>query len=88
MDINEDVWDFPNTFEIKVMGRANCNLEEAVATILEQHAGDYVPESISIKPSSKGTFVSITAKLTVENKLQLESVYTALSKNPDVKFVL
>ena len=44
--------------------------------------------STSSKPSSKGTFISFTAQVTMRNREQVEAIYKALNDSPHVKITL
>lgn len=90
MAIREELWEFPHTMQLKVMGAADAPLQEAVLDILKTHlAADFDPSAaLSSKPSSKGTFVSITARITVHDKQQVEAIYKALNDCEHVKITL
>lgn len=54
--------------------------------VLQQHApGDYSP---SIKPSSKGNYLSVTVTVTATSKEHLETMYSALGQIELVRVVL
>lgn len=89
MAIREELWDFPHDMQLKVMGAADAPLEEAVIEILETHLGDFDRHAhLSSKPSTKGTFVSLTASITVRDKQQVEAIYRDLDASPHVKITL
>lgn len=89
MAIREELWEFPHTMQLKVMGAADAPLEQAVSDILETHLADFDRKAhLSSKPSSKGTFVSITAHITVRDKEQVEAIYRDLDASPHVKITL
>ncbi|MBM7332554.1 MAG: DUF493 domain-containing protein [Alcanivorax sp.] len=89
MAIREELWDFPHVMQLKVMGAADAPLEEVVVTVLETHLGDFERGlNLSRKPSAKGSFVSITANITVHNKEQVEGIYRDLNASPHVKITL
>ncbi|ASK33091.1 DUF493 domain-containing protein (plasmid) [Alcanivorax sp. N3-2A] len=89
MAIREELWDFPHDMQLKVMGAADAPLEDAVIEILETHLDDFDRRAhLSSKPSAKGTFVSITASITVHDKQQVEAIYQALNDCEHVKISL
>ncbi|AGH45594.1 DUF493 family protein YbeD [Paraglaciecola psychrophila] len=87
MDTNFDkLLDFPCQQTFKIMGIAHERLPQDVITCLQVHApGDYVPK---VKPSSKGTYHSISLSITVTSKAHMETLYVELAKLELVKVVL
>lgn len=81
-----ELLEFPCEFTYKVMGEAHPELPERVITVIQRHApGDYVP---SIKPSSKGTYHSVSITITAENIEQVEKLYKELAEIELVRMVL
>lgn len=87
MDTKFDEYlDFPCAFTFKVLGVAEDALEQQVMEVIQTHApGDYIP---TVKPSSKGTYNSISVKVTVNSKEHVENLYQALGDLELVKYVL
>lgn len=86
--INDDLWDFPHAMTLKVMGAADSPLEQAVVAILSEHLNDFdANEHLSLTPSSKGTYVSVNARVVMENRDQVIAIYAALNACPHVKVV-
>jgi len=82
----DELIEFPNSFPFKVVGDAHETLADRVVSVVQQHApGDYSP---SIKVSSKGTYHSITVRVTVQSKEHIETLYVDLAKIDGVKRVL
>lgn len=82
----EELMDFPASFPFKVVGDANENLTDKVVEVVQQIVpGDYAPTS---KVSSKGTYQSVTVRVTVQNKIEIESLYQKLADIDGVKRVL
>ncbi|PKG55821.1 hypothetical protein CXF83_06835 [Shewanella sp. Choline-02u-19] len=82
----DELMEFPNSFPFKVVGEAHETLAERVVSVVQQHApGDYSP---STKVSSKGTYHSITIRVTVLSKEHVEILYVELAKIEGVKRVL
>lgn len=82
----DEYLEFPCPFTFKVMGLANVELTEQVLTVMQEHApGDYAPRT---KPSSKGTYESVTLIATVTSKEHIEIIYTELGSLDDVRYVL
>jgi putative lipoic acid-binding regulatory protein len=87
MDTNFDqLLDFPCQQTFKIMGIAHERLSQDVISCLQVHApGDYAPK---VKPSSKGTYHSISLSITVTSKAHMETLYVELAKLELVKVVL
>ncbi|MFP1678107.1 YbeD family protein [Alloalcanivorax sp. C16-2] len=87
--IREELWDFPHSMQLKVMGAADAPLEEAVVAILETHLDDFDRHAhLSSKPSTKGNFVSLTASVVLRDRDQVEAIYRELNACPHVKITL
>ena len=82
----DEVMEFPASFPFKVVGEASDTLADRVVAVVQQHVpGDYAP---STKVSSKGTYNSITIRVTVQDKAQVETLYIELAAIEGVKRVL
>ncbi|RTR26616.1 DUF493 family protein YbeD [Shewanella atlantica] len=82
----DELMEFPCAFPYKVVGDASNTLADRVVEVVQRHVpGDYAPTS---KTSSKGTYNSITIRVTVQNKEQVETLYTELAAIEGVKRVL
>ncbi len=82
----DELLEFPCVFAFKVMGVADPKLMEEVIAVVQQHAqGDYAP---SVKPSSKGTYHSLSIPVTVNSKEQIENIYTDLNNLELVRYIL
>lgn len=88
MSVNEELWEFPHEMRLKVMGAADAPLAELVIDILQRHLGQFDAErQLSESHSSSGNFVSLTAKVVMENKEQVAAIYADLNASPHVKVV-
>lgn len=82
----DELLDFPCMQTFKIMGEASPQLPDKVIDCLQQIApGDYSPK---IKPSSKGTYHSISLAIRVTSKEHMELIYTEVTKIDIVKVVL
>ncbi len=81
-----EILDFPAAFPFKVVGDARDTLADDVVAVVQRHVpGDYMPTS---RASSKGSYHSITVKVTVHSKEQIELLYIELAAIEGVKRVL
>jgi putative lipoic acid-binding regulatory protein len=82
----DQLLDFPCSQTFKVMGIAHDDLPAHVVSCLQIHApGDYSPK---VKPSSKGTYHSLSISVRVTSKEHMETIYTELAKLELVRVVL
>ena len=82
----DELLEFPCIFSFKVMGIADPQMTIDVIAVIQKHAaGDYAPK---VKPSSKGTYHSLSIPVTVTSKEQIESIYTDLNKLELVRYIL
>lgn len=81
-----EMLDFPCSFPIKIMGKSDPKLETSIIqTIQNIIPGDY---HCSSRPSSKGTYQSVTVTVQLQDQQQLEQLYTQLNENPLVRMIL
>jgi putative lipoic acid-binding regulatory protein len=71
--------EFPCRFPIKAMGRQSAEFERVVSEIIFAHARLTNGESLSIRPSTAGNYVSITAVIEAESQSQLDTIYQSLT---------
>ncbi|MDT7525175.1 MULTISPECIES: DUF493 family protein YbeD [Pseudidiomarina] len=82
----DELVEFPCHFTFKVMGLAVPELADLVVAVAQQHApGDYNP---TLKPSSKGTYHSVSIQIKVESQQHIETLYRELAAIEEVKYVL
>ena len=82
----DQLLEFPCVFAFKVMGVAGPELMSDVLTVIQKNApGDYAP---TVKPSSKGTYHSLSVPVTVKSKEQIETIYNELNKLDSVRYIL
>jgi putative lipoic acid-binding regulatory protein len=79
---------FPTEFPIKVMGRRTEGYAQAILEIVLRHAPDFDPATMEMRPSSAGTYLSLTVTITARSREQLDALYRELSGHPMVAMVL
>ncbi len=86
---HEELWDFPHTMRLRVMGATDSAVREEMIRILRTHLGEFEPEQqLSQQPSRRGNYVSLQARITLHNAEQVRAIYADLNANPHVKVVL
>lgn len=84
----ETLFEFPCSFAVKAMGRANCDFDALVVGLVKQHVPDLCEGAVKCRPSSKGNYTAVTVTFTATSKQQLDSVYYSLSGHPDVLWAM
>lgn len=79
---------FPCDFPIKVMGRKQPGFAKAVTEIVVKHAPDFDPATVQLRPSRKGSYLSITCVVRASSREQLDALYQELCDHPAVVMVL
>lgn len=88
-----DAIEYPLDFSFKAVCEKSADLsiddlQKTVRNAVESVIGASATKGISNKESSAGKYVSITTVARLENRQQLESVYTAISRLDIVKMTL
>lgn len=87
-DQQDTLLEFPCDFPLKIMGKADDNLAQAVLTIVTKHAPGFDGASMEMRASSGGNYVSLTCTVVATSKPQLDALYMELTGHPLVKVVL
>jgi hypothetical protein len=85
---NETLLEFPCEFPLKVMGRRSDDFAQNVVDIVLRHAPDYQAETVEMRLSGSGNYLSVTCTIRAVSKAQLDALYRELSGHPAVKVVL
>lgn len=86
--MSETLLEFPCAFPLKIMGRADAQLAQAVLDVILAHAPDFDGATMEMRASSGGKYVSLTCTVNATSKAQLDDLYRALTGHPLVKVVL
>jgi putative lipoic acid-binding regulatory protein len=79
---------FPTDFPIKVMGRRVEGFAQEIAAVVREHAPDFDSETLEVRASKFGNYLSLTATVRATSREQLDTIYRALTGHPLVKIVL
>ena len=79
---------FPCEFPIKVVGRREDGFAQAIAEVAMRHAPDFRPETLGMRTSRNGRYLSLTVTIRARSREQLDALYQELSKHPGVMMVL
>ncbi|MGD9870009.1 MAG: YbeD family protein [Thauera sp.] len=80
--------DYPCDFPIKVMGARVDGFAQAVIEVVLDHAPDFDPAGVEMRPSSKGNYLAVTCTFRALSQAQVDALYRALTAHPMVKVVL
>ena len=80
--------EFPSDFPIKVMGVRCDEFAQGILEVVLRHAPDFDGNSMEMRPSSKGNYLSLTCTVGATSQAQLDALYRELSSHPMVKVVL
>lgn len=79
---------YPCSFPIKIMGPRVDGFAEAISALVREHAPDFDPASLEMRPSRNGNYLGLTVTITATSRQQLDGLYLALTHHPMVKVVL
>ncbi len=80
--------EFPCEFPVKIMGERRDDFAQIMVAIVLRHAPDFIAESVEMRASSGGKYLSITCTIRATSKLQLDNLYRELTAHPMVKVAL
>jgi putative lipoic acid-binding regulatory protein len=80
--------EFPCDFHIKVIGIMSDTFSDSVINIIKQTDSTFNSSKIEMKPSQNKTYISLTCSVYVNNKKELDHIYSQLSTHPDSRFVI
>jgi len=84
----ESLLSFPCAFPIKVMGRREDGFAQAVLEITLRHAPDFRSETLEMRTSRNGRYLSLTVTIEARSREQLDNLYSELTGHPMVMMVL
>lgn len=80
--------EFPCDFPVKIMGTRSDDFAQTVVDIVLRHAPDFSAETVEMRVSRSGTYLSVTCTVRAMSQDQLDGLYRELSGHPAVKVVL
>ncbi len=80
--------EFPCEYPIKVMGRQVEDFQSAVLEVFERHAPGFDQETIVVRDSRKGNFLSLTITIVATGPEQLDALHRDLIATGLVQMVL
>jgi putative lipoic acid-binding regulatory protein len=84
----ESLIEYPSDFPIKVMGQMHDDFAQTIVEVVVQHDPTFHAGKMEMRPSAKGSYLSLTVTVRATSREQLDNLYRALSSHPMVKIVL
>ncbi len=88
MQEQESLITYPTDFPMKIMGLMQDNFASTIVELVQYHDPVFHAGKMELRPSSKGTYLSLTVTVRATSREQLDNLYRALSSHPMVKYVL
>ncbi len=79
---------FPCSFPIKMMGRADGAFTDTAVGLVQRHVGEVAEDSIQTSKSRNGNFLSVTVTIDAQSQEQLDNIYNDLSNHEDILVAL
>jgi len=70
------------------MGRKEPRFSQTIMEIVLRHAPDFNAETIEMRPSRQGKYLSVTCIVRATSREQLDALYQELCDHPGVVMVL
>jgi putative lipoic acid-binding regulatory protein len=87
-DVTPPKIEFPCAYPLKIIGHAADDFREFVITVLERHTDRIDEETIDIRASSGGKFVSVRVTITATGEEQLKNIFTEFKASGRVQAVI
>lgn len=88
MSEQETLLVFPTDFPIKIMGERRDDFVQTMVDLVRSHAPDFRPETVEMRASSSGNYLSVTCVVRATSKAQLDALYREITAHPWVKMAL
>ena len=88
MQEQESLITYPTDFPMNIMGLMQDNFASTIVELVQYHDPDFHAGKMELRPSSKGTYLSLTVTVRATSREQLDNLYRALASHPMVKYVL
>ena len=85
---DQSLIEYPCDFPIKVMGLMQESFAQTIIEVVILHDPTFHAGKMEMRPSTKGTYLSLTVTILAINRVQLDNLYRDLSSHPMVKMVL
>lgn len=84
----DSLLEFPCDFPIKVIGKADRDLDSLVFRLVRAHVPDLGEGAIHSRMSRNGNYHAVTVTIRATSRAQLDDVYRSLTAHADILMVL
>jgi hypothetical protein len=77
-------FEFPCEYQIKAMGIDDGSFHELVIEIIRRHCDSVRDDSLRMRPSSAGKYVSVSIMIEASSREQLDAIYDDLTADEKV----
>ncbi len=84
----ESLLEFPCSFPIKAMGKAEPGFDLIIVELIRRHVPDLHEGAVVSRTSKGGEWVSVTVTIQANSKAQLDAIYLDLSAHEKVYMAL
>lgn len=88
MSEEETLLKFPTDFPVKIMGDRRDDFTQTMVELVTRHAPDFKAETVEMRTSSSGNYLSVTCVIRATSKAQLDALYREITSHPWVKMAL
>ncbi|MDA8129232.1 MAG: DUF493 domain-containing protein [Betaproteobacteria bacterium] len=88
MSQEDTLLEFPADFPIKIMGERREGFAQAMVELVLRHAPDFKAETVEMRASRSGNYLSVTCVVRATSKAQLDALYREITSHPWVKMAL
>ena len=88
MASEDTLLEFPCTFPIKAMGKAEPDFDALVVGLVRRHVPDLKENAVKIRASKAGNWVSVTVTINATSKQQLDAIYQSLTDHEKIVMAL
>ncbi|MCA1978207.1 MAG: DUF493 domain-containing protein [Thiobacillus sp.] len=88
MSEQDTLLQFPTDFPIKIMGERRDDFAQTMVEVVLRHAPDFRPETVEMRASSSGNYLSVTCVVRATSREQLDNLYREITAHPWVKMAL
>lgn len=87
-EVAQSLLTFPTAFPVKVLGKTRDDFAQTMLAVVTRHAPDFRAETVEMRPSRAGHYLSLTFTINAVSREQLDALYRELSAHPMVTMVL
>jgi putative lipoic acid-binding regulatory protein len=84
----KDVFNFPCTFPLKVIGRNTADFEAFVIAVVRRHVPKLDVNLVTSRTSSGNAYLSVTVTFIASSREQLDALYSDLGQHEQVLMLL